>query len=87
MESSVTISVLHQKIRSKKQTRGLVKRLFRETNKLGINATGILVRKTSQLNQAILPETLKWLVYQELHERLGHLDTDSVYLLAKDRFY
>ena len=65
-ESSVTKSVFHQKTRSKKQTEGLIKRLFREINKLRIDARGIIIKKTSQVNQSILRETLKCLVYQEV---------------------
>ena len=30
---------------------------------------------------------MRWLVYQELHERMGDLRADRVYQLAKDKFY
>ena len=45
------------------------------------------MRDITRANQAILSESLRWLLYQELQERMGHLGSDRVYQLAKDRLY
>lgn len=52
-----------------------------------IETRGILMRDITRANQAILSESLRWLLYQELQERMGRLGSDRVYQLAKDRFY
>lgn len=45
------------------------------------------MRDITRANQAILSESLRWLLYQELQERMGRLGSDRVYQLAKDRLY
>ena len=52
-----------------------------------IETRGILMRDITRANQAILSESLRWLLHQELQERMGRLGSDRVYQLAKDRFY
>ena len=52
-----------------------------------IETRGILMRDITRANQAILSESLRWLLYQELQERMGRLGSDRVYQLAKDRLY
>ena len=65
----------------------LVKRLLREKEKLFVNNKGVLIRRTAKVDQIVIPPSLKNLVYQELHEKIGHLGGERVYQLAKDRFY
>ncbi len=38
-------------------------------------------------NQIVLPKKLHWLVYEELHGKMGHLGADRVLELARARFY
>lgn len=45
------------------------------------------MRDITRANQEILSESLRWLLYQELQERMGRLGSDRVYQLAKDRLY
>ena len=45
------------------------------------------MRDITRANQAILSESLRWLLYQELQERMGRLGSDRVYQWAKDRLY
>lgn len=52
-----------------------------------IETRGILMRDITRANQAILSESLRWLLHQELQERMGRLGSDRVYQLAKDRLY
>lgn len=52
-----------------------------------IETRGILMRDITRANRAILSESLRWLLYQELQERMGRLGSDRVYQLAKDRLY
>ena len=52
-----------------------------------IETRGILMRDITRANQEILSESLRWLLYQELQERMGRLGSDRVYQLAKDRLY
>ena len=55
--------------------------------KLEINKNGILVRKTKHRVQVVLPEKYKKVVYEELHEKMGHLSAERVVQLAQERFY
>ena len=61
-----------------------VKRYLRELNKLHLeNKTGILYRG----QQIVLPLEYRRMVYHELHEEMGHLGTERVFALARERFY
>ena len=54
--------------------------------KLAINK-GILLRKTGTRSQIVLPRKYRPVVYQELHQKLGHVGADRVTALARDRFF
>lgn len=59
--------------------------LLHEWNKLSLDKDGILRRKPR--NQVVLPAQFRRLVYKELHENMGHLGSERVVSLARDRFY
>lgn len=63
-----------------KQTR----RLLYEWNKLEVNK-GLLYRKTENNKQLVLPEQL--MVLHSLHNDMGHIGSDKVVYLARERFY
>lgn len=69
----------------KVMTRG-TRRLVQEWNKL-IAEEGILYRHSGNRKQLVLPEKLKPLVLQNLYDNMGHIGTDKVTHLARDRFY
>ncbi len=69
----------------KVMTRG-TRRLVQEWNKL-IVEEGILYRHSGNRKQLVLPEKLKPLVLQNLHDNMGHIGADKVTHLARDRFY
>ena len=48
---------------------------------------GLLMRKTYQYNQIVLPEAYHSLVFSELHGKMGHLAADRLEDLARQRFY
>ena len=48
---------------------------------------GVLVRKTGGVTQIVLPKCYHNLVYQELHEKLGHLGAEKAVELARKRFF
>ena len=48
---------------------------------------GLLVRQMKKRKQLVLPEKYHSLVYRELHDKLGHLGSDKVEELARQRFY
>lgn len=52
-----------------------------------INDVGVLIRKEKENDQVVLPKVLKSIVYEELHNKMGHLGAERVYSLAKERFY
>ena len=54
--------------------------------KLAINK-GILLRKTGTRSQIVLPRKYRPVVYQELHQKLGHVGADRVTALARDQFF
>ena len=47
----------------------------------------MLVRETKEYSQIVLPSSLRNIVYNELHNKMGHLGTDKVSHLARKRFY
>ena len=61
-----------------------VKKYLRELSKLKVdNKSGILYR----VQQIVLPLEFRRMVYRELHEEMGHLGTERVFCLAKERFF
>ena len=62
-------------------------RMLHEWKNLVIDQEGLLHRKTATRYQLVLPHKLRSLVYQQLHCDMGHLGTDRVLALARDRFY
>ena len=60
--------------------------LLKQWKKLEIE-NGVLVRKTKNLTQIVLPKVFHQLVYTELHENLAHLGSEKVLDLARKRFY
>ena len=45
------------------------------------------MRKTKYRVQLVLPQKYKKLVYEELHEKMGHLNAERVIQLAQERLY
>ena len=60
--------------------------MLHQFKKLSIE-NGLLVRQMKKRKQLVLPEHYHSLVYRELHEKLGHLGSDKVEELARQRFY
>ena len=60
--------------------------LFHQYNKLTIS-DNILIRRTKNKNQIILPSQFHQLVYTELHDKMAHLGSEKVIDLAQQRFY
>ncbi len=60
--------------------------LLHQFNKLQIE-NGVLIRKTVQYKQIVLPDFFHKLVMIELHENMAHLAGDRVEELARQRFY
>ena len=60
--------------------------LMRNFGKLSLK-DGVLLRKTVKYQQIILPKDFHQIVYQELHEKMGHLGVEKVVDLAQQRFY
>lgn len=68
-----------------------VKLLLREWGKLQLTRDGLLKRTTVSPEgnrlQLVLPKVYHPLVLKHLHDDMGHLGTDRVLTLARDRFY
>lgn len=62
------------------------RRLIHEWNKLRVDE-GILYRHSGTRKQLVLPEKLKPLVLRNLHDDMGHIGTDKVTHIARERFY
>ncbi len=60
--------------------------LMQQLKKLSID-DGVLVRDTKSRKQTVLPSTFHDLVFTELHQKMGHLGSDRVEELARQRFY
>ena len=63
------------------------RKLLREWPKLEIGSDGLLRRKSRHNLQLVLPKQFHRLVYKELHQEMGHLGTERVLQLARERFY
>ena len=61
--------------------------LLREWKKLVLGEDGILRRRSGQNLQLVLPRKFQRMVYRESHEEMGHLGTERVLHLARERFY
>ena len=60
--------------------------LMQQFGKLSFD-DGILVRETKSRRQMVLPATFHDLVFTELHQKMGHLGSDRVEELVRQRFY
>lgn len=62
------------------------KRLLHEWTKLHLE-DGLLYRRTSERQQLVLPAKYKPIVLKHLHDDMGHVGTERVLSLARERFY
>ncbi len=65
---------------------GPAKKLLHEWKKLHID-NGLLYRKTTHQKQLVLPAEFKKKVLKHLHDDMGHVGTERVIHLARERFY
>lgn len=66
--------------------RGTAKKMLHEWAKLCIE-DGLLYRKTAERRQLVLPASFRSLVLKHLHDDMGHVSTEWVLSLARQRFY
>ena len=52
-----------------------------------INSNNIPVRSTEEIDQIVIPPSLKWLIYQHFQKNIAHLGAERSYHLAKSRVY
>lgn len=64
-----------------------VRMLLREWPQLQINEDNLLIRKSAQWSQLVLPNKYKLLVYRELHKKMGHLGSGRTLDLIRERFF
>ena len=64
-----------------------VQRLLRERKKLKVKSNNIPARSTEEIDQIVIPPSLKWHIYQEFHKNIAHLEAERSYHLAKSRVY
>ncbi len=77
--SSITNDMRHR-------ASGPVKKLMHEWSRLHLEG-GLLYRRTEQRHQFVLPAQYKQIVFQHLHDDMGHVGVERVVHLARDRFY
>ncbi len=56
-----------------------------EWNRLHLEG-GLLYRRTKERKQLVLPSKYRTLAFEHLHDRMGHVGTERVLSLARDRF-
>ena len=71
----------------RKQESHTVQQLLREWNKLKVGTDGVLYRLAGTVRQVVPPGRLRQQVYKELHEEMGHLGSERVIDLARERFF
>ncbi|KAJ8009423.1 hypothetical protein DPEC_G00088720 [Dallia pectoralis] len=65
---------------------GLLRKLMHEWGKLHI-INNLLYRQTTQRKQLVLPTIYQNVALKYLHDDMGHVGTERVLTLARDRFY
>lgn len=70
----------------KRIVRGTGRKMMHEWTRLHIE-DGVLYRKTAERRQLVLPASFKPLVLKNLHDDMGHVGTERVLSLARQRFY
>ena len=60
---------------------------MREWKNLLVGKDGLLYRRHGQTSQLVIPSQLKKLIYEHLHNNVGHLGVERVVNLTRDRFY
>ena len=64
------------------------KLLYRQVKNLYLDGNQVLRRRGGpKSSQLVIPESLKGMVYTQLHEEMGHLGPERVFALAKSRVY
>ena len=71
----------------KEQLTRRVKILLRSRKKLFFDDEGLLRRRSQEAEQLVLPNCLRHLVYEELHQNMGHLGSERTFALAKQRVF
>lgn len=70
----------------KKEVTGAARKLLCEWNKLLLE-NGCLYRRTNERKQLVLPAQYKQLALEYLHDNMGHVGTERVLHLMRERFY
>ncbi len=70
----------------KRSVRGTGRKMMHEWTRLHIE-DGVLYRKTAERRQLVLPASFKSLVLKHLRDYMGHVGTERVLSLARQRFY
>ena len=63
------------------------KLLMRELKRLHIDDKGLLRRHAGTIKQIVLPETLRYIVYEKLHRDMGHIGVERTHQLARQRLF
>ncbi|KAI4882368.1 hypothetical protein NFI96_008891, partial [Prochilodus magdalenae] len=71
---------------TKRALHGASKKLSYEWSKLHLE-DGLLYRRTVGRRQLVLPTTYKQMVLKHLHDEMGHVGTERVLCLVRERFY
>ena len=64
-----------------------VRVMLKYLDKLEIDENNLLYRITEDKNQLLLPNSLRPLIYSELHVKMGHLGVERTLELIRERFY
>ncbi|KAI5630534.1 hypothetical protein C0J50_7585, partial [Silurus asotus] len=65
---------------------GLTRKLLHEWNQLHLE-NGVLYRQTPERKQLVLPTKYRSVALKHLHDNMGHVGTERVLHLARERFY
>lgn len=70
----------------RRSLKGPACKLLREWDRLHLEI-GILYRRTPERTQLVLPQCYQLMVLNHLHDQMGHVGTERVLHLARERFY
>lgn len=84
MELKETKTKLTDEVRN--TLRRTTRKLLHEWSKLSLE-NDLLYRKTNEHRQLVLPSKYRTLALKHLHNEMGHVGTERVLHLARERFY
>lgn len=61
--------------------------MLKQWLKINLDEDGVLRRRTFRREQLVVPESYQPLIFEEMHQDMGHLGVERTLDLIRERFY